>query len=64
MNTQTENNSFSPSINLIEQGKWLLGVTSFECTDPVLNITDESNSFSLTIPGQWNTKSAVNLLTN
>ena len=27
---------FSPPINLFEEGKWLLGVTSFECTNSVL----------------------------
>ena len=42
--------SFSPRINLIE-GKWLLGVTSFECTNSVYNITNENKSFSITIPG-------------
>ena len=36
---------FSP-INLME-GKWLLAVSSFECTNSVFNITDENNSLSL-----------------
>ena len=45
--------SFNPPINLVEEGKWLLGVTSFECTNSVFNITDENNSFSITIPSSW-----------
>ena len=35
-----------------------MGVTSFECKYSVFNITDENNSFSITIPGHWETKSA------
>ena len=41
--------SFSTPINLVGQGKWLLGV---------FNITNENNSFSMTIPGQWNSECA------
>ena len=58
MNKQMETFSFNIPINLIEEGKWLLGVTSFECTNSVFNITNENNSFSITIPGHWETKSA------
>ena len=50
--------SFSPPINLVEEGKWLLGAISFECTNSVFNVTDKNNSFSITIPGHWETKSA------
>ena len=32
---QMETLSFNPPINLVEEGKWLLGVTSFEATKPV-----------------------------
>ena len=53
MSKQMQTFSFSPPINLIEEGKWLLGVTSFECTNSVFNITDENNSFSIIIPGSW-----------
>ena len=31
---------------------------SFECTNSVFNITNENNSFSITIPAHWETKSA------
>jgi len=30
-----------------------LAVTSFECINSVFNITDENNSFSISIPGRW-----------
>ena len=53
MNKQMETFSFIHPINLVEEGKWLLGVTSFECTNSVFNITNENNSFSITIPGHW-----------
>ena len=53
-----ENISFSPPINIVEQGEELLAVTCFESTNSVLNITDKNNSFSITIPGHWETKSA------
>ena len=59
-----ENFSFSPPIKLVEEGKWLLGVTLFDCTNSVFNITDENNSFSFNILGHWNSKSAENILTN
>ena len=45
--------SSSPPINLIEEGKWLLAVTSFEATNSVFNITNENISFSFIIPGHW-----------
>ena len=43
--------SFNPPINLFEEGKWLLSVSLFDCTNSVLNITNENNLFSITIPG-------------
>ena len=50
--------SFNPPVNLSEEGKRLLGVTLFDCTNTVFNITNENNSFSITIPGHWNSESA------
>ena len=50
--------SFNPPINLLEEGKWLLAVSLFDCTNSVFNITNENNSFSITIPGHWNSESA------
>ena len=53
MNKQMESFSFSPSIKLVEEGKWLLAVSSLECTNYVFNLTDENNSFSNIIPGHY-----------
>ena len=58
MNKQRQTFSFSPPINLVEEDKWLLAVSSFECTNSVFNITDENNSFSIIIPGHWETEFA------
>ena len=57
MGKQTQTFSFNPPINLDEEGKWLLAVSSFECTNSVFNITDENNSFSTIIPGHYQNKS-------
>ena len=43
--------SISPPMNLLEQGKCLLAVSSLECTVSVSTITNENNSFSIIIPG-------------
>ena len=53
MNKQMETFSFSPPLNLIEEGKWLLAVTSFEATNSVFNNANENNSFSISIPSCW-----------
>ena len=42
----------NPPINLSEEGKWLLAVTSFEATNSVFNIINENNSISIIIPGR------------
>ena len=43
---------------MVEEGKWLLGVTSFECTISVFNINSEINLFSICTSGHWKTESA------
>ena len=48
--------SFNPPINLFEEGRWLLGLSSLDCTNSVFNITDENISFSINIPGHWETE--------
>ena len=58
MNKQMQTFSFNPPINLLEEGRWLLGVSSFECTNSVFNITNENNSFSIIVPGHYETESA------
>ena len=57
MNKQMQTFSFNPPINLVEEGKWLLAVSSFESTNSVFNITNENNSFSIIIPGHYQNKS-------
>ena len=52
-NKQTQTFSFSPPINLFDEGTWLLIVTLLECTNSVFIITNEINSFSIIIPGQY-----------
>ena len=56
MNKQRQTFSFNPPINSTEEDKWLLAVSSFECTNSVFNITDENNSFSIIIPGHYQNK--------
>ena len=58
MNKQMQTFSFNPPNNLIEEGKWLLPVSSFERTNSVFNITNDNSSFSITVPGHWESKSA------
>ena len=58
MTKQMQTFSFNRSINLVEEGKWLIAVSLFDCTNPVYNITNENNSFSIIIPGHYQTKIA------
>ena len=53
MDKQRQIFSFNPPINLVEEGKWLLAVSSLECTNSVFNTTNENNSFSIIIPGHY-----------
>ena len=62
MNKQMQIFSFNPSINVVEEGKWLLAVSSLECTISVLNITNENNSFSIIIPGHHKTEFAEKVI--
>ena len=62
MNKQRQTFSFSPPINLIEEDKWLLAVSSFECTNSVFNITDDNNSFSIIIPAHWESEFADKII--
>ena len=62
MTKQRQTFSFNPPINLIEEGKWLLAVSSLECTNSIFNITNENNSFSIIIPGHYESKSAEKLI--
>ena len=62
MNTQLTTFSFHPPINLVEEDKWLLSVTSFEATNSVFNITGENNSSSIFTPAHWSSQNAEETL--
>ena len=61
-NKQVETFSLNPPINSVEEGNWLLAVTSLEVTNSVFNITDKNKSFSISIPGHWISESAQELI--
>ena len=62
MNEQMQTSSFNPPINLVEEGKWLMAVSSFECSNSVFNINNENNSFSIIIPGHYETEFAEKII--
>ena len=62
MNKQMQTFSINPPINLVEEGKWLLGVSLSDCTNSVFNITDENNSFSIIIPCHYQNKIAEKMM--
>ena len=62
MNNQRKTFYFSPPINLSEEGKWLLTVTSFKTTNFVFTISDKNNSFSNTTSGHWSSQDGDELI--
>ena len=58
MNKQMQTFSFNPPIYLVEEGNWLTAVSLFDCTNSVFNITNENTSFSIIIPGHYQSESA------
>ena len=48
--------SFNPPVNLSEEGKSLLGVTSFEATNSVFILTVEPRKFSFSTPSYWSSR--------
>ena len=62
MNKQMQTFSFNPPNNLVEEDKCLLGLSSLECTNSVFNITNENNSFSIIIPGHYQTEFAEKMV--
>ena len=62
MNKQMQTFSFNPPINLLEEDKWLLAVSSFECKNSVFNITDDNNSFSIIILAHWESEFANKII--
>ena len=45
MDKQMQTFSFNPPINLVEEGKWLLGVFSFEYTNSVFTLLTKTIHF-------------------
>ena len=62
MKKQMQTFSFNPRIKLVEEGKWLLAVSSVECTNSVFNIINGNNSFSVIIPGPYQTEFAEKMV--
>ena len=54
--------SLNPITNLFEEGKRFLAVTFFEATNSGLNINNENNSFSFTVPGHSNSGDGEKLI--
>ena len=62
INKEIQTFSFHPPINLVEEGKFFLAVSSFECTNCVFNITNENNSFSINTPGHYRSEFAEKMI--
>ena len=62
MNKQTPTFLFNPPTKLIEEGKCLLAISSFECTNSIFNFTNKNNSFSIFMPGHYQTESAEKII--
>ena len=62
MNKQMQTFSFNPRINLVEEGKWVMAVILFDCTNSVYNITNKNNSFSIIVPGHYKTEFAEKVI--
>ena len=56
LNKRMETFSFSPPINLAEEGKRLLAVTGFEGTNSVFKISNNNRRFSISTPSFWSPK--------
>ena len=62
MNRQLQVFLFNRPIKLVEEGKWLLAVNFFECTNSAFNKTNENNSFSNILPGHYQTEFAEKMI--
>ena len=62
LNMQVKTFSFSPTMNLVEERKRLLALTSIEATNSVFNITDENSRFSVTTPNHRNSENCEELI--
>ena len=59
MGRQMKTLSFNSQINLVEERKWLLAVTSFGAMNCVFNITNQNKCFSVSTPGYWVSRGGV-----
>ena len=57
-----QTSSFSRPINLSEEGKWLVAVTSFDATNSIFNKTAENNSFLISTPSYWTPEGGEDLI--
>ena len=62
MNKQMQTFSFSPPLDLVEESKWVLGVTSFDCTSSAFNTANEKDSFAISTPGYWFSRGDAELI--
>ena len=53
MDKQMQTFSFNPPRSLVKEGKWFLGVSSFECKNFVFNITSRNNRLLVSIKCYW-----------
>ena len=54
--------SFNDPISIIDDGKWLITVTTCEANNTAFNKTDENYSFSITTPGYWSYRGAADTI--
>ena len=57
-----QTSTFSRPINLSEEGKWLVAVTSFDATNSIFNKTAENNSFLISTPSYWTPEGGEDLI--
>ena len=61
-NIQMETLSFSPRINLADDGELVLAMTVFETANSVFKTINKNNSFLIDIPSHWNSGGAGELI--
>ena len=61
VNKQMQSFAFSPPLNLVEEGRWFLGVSFFGAVISVFKIITKNNSFLIGIPGYWTSRGGTEL---
>ena len=64
MDKQMQTFSFNSPKKMVEEGKWPLAFSSFECTNSVFYISNQNNLFSILIPGQYQSAFAEKMIKN